>query len=86
MSLERRIVLLQKESVMTEASTTAAVLSVKGSINWGFVGMSEYNLVETWLPPAVERTVYVLAGVSGLAFVMPSLGPCFSDDSKRVVN
>ncbi len=54
------------------AKKTAAALCVTG------LGASaDYNLVESILPPAVERTAYVVAGLSGLSFVMPQLIPSF---------
>ena len=54
----------------------ALVLVVVGALNWGLVGFFNYNLVNTLLGswPTVERVVYVLVGLSGLAVLM--VGPC----------
>lgn len=44
------------------------ILVIIGAINWGLVGLADWNLVEMifgsvmWL----ERTVYVLVGLSGI--------------------
>jgi uncharacterized membrane protein YuzA (DUF378 family) len=44
------------------------VLVVVGGLNWGLVGLLEYNLVESLLGawPMVVRVVYVLVGLSAL--------------------
>ena len=47
---------------------TAKTLVLVGALNWGLVGLLEYNLVEmlvgTW--PMLLRGVYTLVGVSAL--------------------
>lgn len=49
----------------------AAVLCLVGGLNWGLVGAFEFNLVEYLLGnwAAVERTVYVLVGLSAVAML-----------------
>ena len=46
----------------------AMVLVIVGAINWGLVGIANYNLVETLLGswPVVLNIVYDLVGLSGL--------------------
>ena len=47
---------------------TALVITVIGAINWGLVGMFDFNLVEYLLGDGslITRIVYVLVMVSGL--------------------
>lgn len=42
-----------------------------GAINWGLVGLFDYNLVNAILGgwAGVERVVYVLVGLAGLAML-----------------
>lgn len=48
--------------------TIALILIIIGALNWGLIGIFEFNLVEailgsmTWL----TRIVYILVGISGL--------------------
>ena len=46
----------------------ALVLVIVGGLNWGLVGLFQFNLVEalfgTW--PIVERVVYSLVGLASL--------------------
>lgn len=49
----------------------AMVLVIVGGLNWGLVGLFDYNLVEAILGafPTVERIVYVLVGL-GAAYMI----------------
>lgn len=51
------------------------VLVIIGALNWGLVGLFDYNLVSAILGDMtfLTRTVYVLVGVSGL-YMIYSLG------------
>lgn len=55
-------------SKMNVVDWIAIVLIIVGAINWGLVGLFDFNLVTflfstwTWL----VRTIYVLVGVSGV--------------------
>jgi len=55
-------------SKMSALDWVAAILVIIGAINWGLVGLFQWNLVTAifgsvaWL----EKVVYVLVGVSGL--------------------
>ena len=45
----------------------AQVLVVVGALNWGLVGLYDFNLVTTILGSGIaERIVYFLVGVAGL--------------------
>lgn len=45
------------------------VLVIIGALNWGLVGVFKFNLVTALLGgvPTLERAVYVLVGLAGLA-------------------
>ena len=49
----------------------AFVLVIVGGLNWGLVGLWQYDLVEALLGtmPMVQKTVYVLVGVAALYMV-----------------
>lgn len=46
----------------------ALLLMVIGAINWGLIGLFNFNLVDTIFGTAslISRIIYVLVGVSGL--------------------
>lgn len=46
----------------------AFVLTCIGALNWGLVGIFDYNLVNALLGQweTVERVIYILVGISGL--------------------
>ncbi len=48
--------------------TIALVLIIVGAINWGLIGLFNFNLVDTLfgVGSALSRIVYTLVGVSGL--------------------
>ena len=50
------------------ATWVAIVLSVIGAINWGLVGLFDFNLVSALFGPmsTLSRIVYVLVGLAGL--------------------
>ncbi|GEM_PF-298756 len=53
---------------MKQVSWIATLLMVVGAINWGLVGVFDWNLVSaifgSW--PTVEMIVYLLVGLSGI--------------------
>lgn len=57
------------------------VLVVVGALNWGLVGVFEWNLVTELVGqwPMAERVVYILVGVAGLWM----LGKCFKTCGKK---
>lgn len=48
------------------------LLVVVGALNWGLVGLFEFNLVSMLLGswPMLERVVYILVGLSGVYALM----------------
>ena len=46
----------------------ALVLIIVGAINWGLIGIFNFNLVETLFGgfSVISRIVYILVGISGL--------------------
>ncbi len=56
------------EDPMKKIDIIAAVLLVVGGLNWGLVGITEYDLVGTLFGPmsGLSRIVYVLVGLAGV--------------------
>jgi uncharacterized protein len=50
---------------------TAILLVVIGALNWGLVGLFEFNLVDAIFGPlsALSRAVYVLVALAGLYLI-----------------
>ena len=48
--------------------TIALILIIIGAINWGLVGIFNFNLVEAIFGgiSAITRIIYILVGISGL--------------------
>ena len=48
--------------------TIALILVIVGAINWGLIGIFDFNLVDTLfgVMSIVSRIVYTLVGISGL--------------------
>lgn len=53
---------------LTVADMIALVLLVVGGLNWGLVGLADYNLVDMIFGPGslLARLVYVLVGLSAV--------------------
>ena len=53
---------------MKVVDTIALILVIIGAINWGLVGIFNFNLVDTifGVMSVVSRIIYVLVGISGL--------------------
>lgn len=49
-------------------SKIALLLTVIGGLNWGLVGLADFNLVNVILgfAPVLERIVYILVGLSAI--------------------
>ena len=58
---------------MKALSTTALVLVIIGGLNWGLVGLFDYNLVDSLfgVGSALARIVYVLVGLAALYSIVP---------------
>ncbi len=48
--------------------TIALILIIIGAINWGLIGIFNFNLVEAIFGglSAITRIIYILVGISGL--------------------
>ena len=53
---------------MRTLDVIVAVLLVVGGLNWGLVGLFDFDLVETLFSsiPVIQKTVYVLVGLSSI--------------------
>ena len=53
---------------MRTLDVIVAVLLVVGGLNWGLVGLFDFDLVETLFRsiPVIQKTVYVLVGLSAI--------------------
>lgn len=49
----------------------AVVIAIIGALNWGLVGLFDFNLVSALFGPmtALSRIIYVLVGLSGLYLI-----------------
>lgn len=58
-------------SIFNTVDWVAWVLVVVGAVNWGLIGLFEFDLVSALFGPmsAVTRIVYVLVGVAGVYFL-----------------
>lgn len=56
----------------------AFTLVVVGAINWGLVGLFNFNLVNTILASVsgIEQIVYILVGASGVYLAMTHMSDC----------
>lgn len=56
----------------------AFLLTVVGALNWGLVGLFNFNLVAVLLGsvPMVERVVYILVGLSAAYLVVTHRTDC----------
>ncbi len=48
----------------------AGLLTIIGAINWGLVGLFDFNLVSALFGtlPLVQKAVYILIGLSGVVY------------------
>jgi len=56
----------------------AFVLTIVGAINWGLIGLVDYNLVASLLSkaPEIERVVYILVGLSAVYLASTHMNDC----------
>lgn len=50
---------------MNKLDITALVLVIIGAINWGLLGIAQYNIIET-IFGGLSRFIYVIVGLSGI--------------------
>lgn len=59
-------------------------LVVVGAINWGLVGLLQFNLVNTVLgATGLENIVYILVGASGVVLAFTHMQDCKACASKK---
>ena len=53
---------------MNVLQKTALVFTIIGAINWGFIGVFNFNLVDAIFGAMsiISRIIYILVGISGL--------------------
>ncbi|MDA8218135.1 MAG: DUF378 domain-containing protein [Dehalococcoidales bacterium] len=58
----------RSESMMSPLGWIAGLLAVIGALNWGLVGLFNFNLVRSIFGPMsmLSRLVYTIVGISGL--------------------
>lgn len=54
------------------------ILTIVGALNWGLVGLFDFNLVSMLFGgiPALEQIVYVLVGLSAVGLVLSHKDDC----------
>jgi hypothetical protein len=59
------------KSALSPATWVAIVLAVIGAVNWGLVGLFDWNLVSAIFGPmsTLSRIIYVVVGLAGLYLV-----------------
>ncbi len=57
---------------MSSLDWVAVVLVIIGAVNWGLIGLFQFNLVDTifGVGSAVARVVYVIVGLAGLWMII----------------
>lgn len=63
---------------MKAVHVVSFALVVVGAINWGLVGLFDFNLVELVFGavPWLERLIYVLVGVAGVVLIFTHKTDC----------
>ena len=53
---------------MVTLQKIAFVITIIGAINWGLIGLFDFNLVATLFEsvPVIEKIIYILVGITGL--------------------
>ncbi|MBI1862768.1 DUF378 domain-containing protein [Candidatus Microgenomates bacterium] len=64
---------------------TAFLLIIVGAVNWGLVGLFDFNLVEMLLGsmPMIVKLVYILVGVSGVYIMATHKKDCMICADKK---
>ena len=59
-------------NTLSAATWVAIVLSAIGAINWGFVGLFDFNLVSALFGPmsTLSRIIFVVVGLAGIYLVV----------------
>lgn len=57
----------RKECIMETLQKICLVITIIGAINWGLIGILDFNLVETIFGAGtISRIIYTLVGITGL--------------------
>lgn len=53
---------------MVTLQKIALVITIIGALNWGLIGLFDFNLVTTLFEsvPVIEKIIYILVGITGL--------------------
>ncbi len=64
--------------------TVTFTLVIIGAVNWGLIGLFNFNLVSSIFGSlsAVEHIIYVLVGVSGVYLIAQHKGDCKTCSAK----
>ena len=60
----------------------AFILVVVGGLNWGLVGVADYNVVSL-VGPTLEKVVYILVGLSALYLIFTHKASCKNCSSSQ---
>lgn len=63
---------VEHRNKLSAITWVAIVLTVIGAINWGLVGLFEFNVVAAIFGPmtALTRIIYVLVGLAGIYLII----------------
>jgi uncharacterized membrane protein YuzA (DUF378 family) len=61
----------------------ALILLVVGGLNWGLVGLFQFDLVAAIFSETLARIVYVVVGLSAIAILVPALASRLSPETSR---
>jgi uncharacterized membrane protein YuzA (DUF378 family) len=75
--------LLLKEGVpMMTLAAIALILVIIGALNWGFVGLFNYNLVSALFGEnsKVSKAIYAIVGIAGIysIYLLTRVVPCMA--------
>jgi uncharacterized membrane protein YuzA (DUF378 family) len=67
-----------KEIIMKVLHLISLLLVVIGALNWGLIGIADFNLVKTLFGsyPFVVKTIYILVGLSALVLLVTYSTDC----------
>jgi uncharacterized membrane protein YuzA (DUF378 family) len=72
-----------KEQLMKYANVITLLLVIVGAVNWGLMGLFQFDLVAALFggpQAALSRVIYILVGVSGLYQIVPLLSAISSNE------
>ena len=71
---------LKRRKMMKTLQKVCLVLTIIGALNWGLIGLFDFNLVATLFGTdnVITRIVYVLVGIAGII----NIGLLFEDFDK----